>query len=328
MIKQKQQSICKRCILPIFNEKNSLNSDGLCDLCQKYQISNQQKRYLPTDLEKLLQQHRGKKNYDCMVMCSGGKDSTLALYYMVKKFKLRTLAFTFDNGFEEEEAIKNVENATNKLNIDWLYFKTNFMKDAFRTIVESKTKATICHICSLWYLKLSYDTAANYKIPIIVAGWRKEQSDLHDNRVDEYEYLSTETKDFIKNYLHKIPKYKNFPLNNKDATKEALKKQKIISLSPHWFTDDQPEDNLSLLKKELSWEQLNKSYPLGSTNCRLNFANVFLSMKNFGFSHYTIEMSKRIRNGEISREEAQKKLKIDFDKKYVNSILKEIDCHL
>ena len=328
MTKKKQQNICTRCVLPTFGEKDSLNSTDSCGLCQNYQTSSQQQKYLATDLEKLLRQHGGKNKYDCMVMCSGGKDSTLALYYMVKKFKLRTLAFTFNNGFEDKEAIKNVENATNKLNVDWLYFKTNFMKDAFRTIIESKTKATICHICSLWYLKLSYDTAANYKIPIIVAGWRKEQSDLDDNKVDEYEYLSTDTKGFIKNYLHKIPKYKNFPLNSKGATKEALKKQKIISLSPHWFTDEKPEDCLSLLKKELGWKQLKKSYPLGSTNCRLSFPNAFLSMKNFGFSHYTIEMSKRIRNGEMSREEAEKKLKINFDKKFVNSILKEIDCHL
>ncbi len=145
---------------------------------------------------------------------------------------------------------------------------------------------------------------------------------------NEYEYLSSETKEFIRNNLRKIPKYKDFPLNIKEAIKKALKKQKITSLSPHWFIDDKPEDNLNLLKKELDWKQINQSYPLGTTNCQLNFPNVFLSMKNFGFSHYTIEISKMIRSGEISREEALQKLKIDFDKNYVNSILKEIDCKI
>ena len=107
-----------------------------------------------------------------------------------------------------------------------------------------------------------------------------------------------------------------------------MRKQKIEALSPHWFLDDNPEEKLNILKKELGWKQIAQSYPKGSTNCQLNFPSVFLSMKNFGFSHYHIEMSKRIRNGEISREEALEKLKIDFDKDDVNLILEKMGCHL
>jgi len=321
--------ICQRCILPEAEENIFLDSDNVCNVCHQHdQQSDQHDNYLETDFEKILQKNKGKGDYDCMVMCSGGKDSTLALYYMAKKFKLRVLAFTFDHGFENDQAIENIKNATNKLGVDWLYLRTGFMGDAFREIIKSKTKTTICHICSLWYLKLSYDTAASYKIPIIIAGWRKEQSSSDHSSFDEYEYLSKETKNFILNNLRKIPKYKDFPLNSKEAFKNALKKQKITALSPHWFINDKPEDNLDLLKKELAWKQINQSYPLGSTNCQLNFPSVYLSVKNFGFSHYTIEMSKRIRNGEISRKDAIKSLKINFDKKYVNSILEKIDCKI
>jgi hypothetical protein len=85
-----------------------------------------------------------------------------------------------------------------------------------------------------------------------------------------------------------MAKYKKFPLNFKEAKKKALKKQKIIAISPHWFLSDLPENKLELLKKELDWKQIEHSYPLGSTNCQLNFPSVFLSMKNFGFSHYHI----------------------------------------
>jgi hypothetical protein len=329
MNKVKNNTICGKCALPANNENILLDTQGVCGICQQ----NQEKKdanpeYLETDLLKLLKQNKSKSNYDCMVMCSGGKDSTLALYYMVKKYKLKVLAYTFDHGFENKQALENIKNATDKLNVDWLYFKTNFMKDAFREIIVSRSKTTICHICALWYTQLCYNTAANYKIPILIAGWRKEQSSSGEKSFDEYEYLSVETKNFIKYKLRKMAKYKNFPLNFKEAKKDALKKQKIIAISPHWFLNDLPEDKLALLKKELNWKQIDQSYPLGSTNCQLNFPSVFLSMKNFGFSHYHIEVSKKIRNGEISREEALKSLKINFDKKYVNSILKKLDCKI
>lgn len=329
MHKSKNDKICSRCVLPEKEKSIFLDNQGICNICRKEdEKKDKNPQYLETDLWKLLKKNKSKSNYDCMVMCSGGKDSTLALYYMVKKYKLRVLAYTFDHGFENDQAINNIKNATDKLKVDWLYFKTNFMKDAFSEVIKSKAKTTICHICALWYTQLCYNTAASYKIPILIAGWRKEQSNSGEKSFDEYEYLSAETKDFIKNKLRKIAKYKNFPLNFNEAKKEALRKQKIIALSPHWFLNDLPEDKLGLLKKELNWKQINKSYPLGSTNCQLNFPSVFLSIEKFGFSHYHVEISKKIRNGEISRKKALHSLKINFDKKHVNSILKEIDCKI
>ena len=329
MNKSKNNKICNKCVLPENGQNIFLDNQGICSICHQHnEKKDSNPKYLETDLLKLLKKHKSKSDYDCMVMCSGGKDSTLALYYMVKKFNLRVLAYTFDHGFENKQALKNIENATDKLSVDWLYFRTNFMKDAFREIIKSRSKTTICHICALWYTQLCYNTAANYKIPVLIAGWRKEQSSSGEKSFDEYEYLSIETKNFIKYKLRKIEKYKSFPLNFKDAKKGALKKQKIIALSPHWFLNDLPEDKLDLLKKELNWQQIDQSYPHGSTNCQLNFPSVFLSMKNFGFSHYHIETSKKIRNGEISRKEALRSLEIDFDKDYVNSILEQMDCKI
>lgn len=321
--------ICKKCVLPESGKSIFLDSNGICNICnQQKNEANKKINYLETDLFKLLKKNKSKGDYDCMVMCSGGKDSTLALYYMVKKFKLKVLAFTFDHGFENKQAIENIKNATNKLGVDWLYFKTSFMRDAFCEVVKSKLKITLCHICSLWYTQLCYNTASTYRIPILIAGWRKEQSSSDTSSLIEYKCLSVETKKFITEHLRKIPKYKNFPLNFEEAKKVALKRQKIIALSPHWFINDLPENNLELLKKELNWKKIGKSYPANSTNCQLNFPSVFLSIEKFGFSHYHIEISKKIRNGELSRKEALRLLNMSFDKNYVNSILEKINCKI
>lgn len=326
---QPHNSVCQRCVLPQSGHKISLDKTGVCNLCQRYdRHQDSTPQYLETDFVKLLKDHPGKGQYDCLVMCSGGKDSTLALYYMVKKYKRRVLAFTFDHGFENEHALANIKAATEKLGIDWLYLKTGFMKDAFKAIVENQAKTTICHICSLWYTQLSYGTAARYEIPLLIGGWRKEQAQSGETDFSEYEYLSRETEDFIKHHLRQIPKYRDFPLSHEAAAQAGAQDREIIALSPHWFLPTTPEDHLDLLKNELSWQETPESYPQGSTNCQLNFPSVYLSLKNFGYSHYHIEMSKRIRRGEISRQEALEKLELNFDREKVEEILSKLDCKL
>jgi tRNA(Ile)-lysidine synthase TilS/MesJ len=62
-------------------------------------------------------------------MCSGGKDSTASLYFMKKRYRMNPLAFTFDHGFEIEGAKENVINAVEALGVDYLFFKTDFMKE-------------------------------------------------------------------------------------------------------------------------------------------------------------------------------------------------------
>lgn len=47
-----------------------------------------------------------------------------------------------------------------------------------------------------------------------------------------------------------------------------------------------------------------------------------------GYTHYHIEMSKLIRLGELSREEALSMLEINFDLNLVNSVLSKIGCRL
>ena len=48
-------------------------------------------------------------------------------------------------------------------------------------------------------------------------------------------------------------------------------------------------------------------------------------MKYFGYTHYHVEMSKLIREGLLTREEAIKNLEIDFDKELLNNIAKKLD---
>src|SRR5262245_51320415 len=100
--------ICNRCVMPEAPPHIVFDDKGICSLCLQYDKDKQEtetRKLLESDFIQLLDKHKGKTKYDVMVMCSGGKDSTSALYYMKTRYKMNTLAFMFDNGFELPEAI-------------------------------------------------------------------------------------------------------------------------------------------------------------------------------------------------------------------------------
>lgn len=329
---------CKKCILPEYGEEIVLNEEGICNICSDFDDQNtfeQRKTMLETDLIKRLNSYKKKAQkrkddlkYDSLILCSGGKDSTMALYYMKKRYNMNPLVLTFDHGFEDEDAVNNVKNACDILGADWIYYKTDFMKDVFTKIITSGSKATICHICSIWYIDFSYKFAARYKIPLIIAGWTKGQLAVGKESGNPYEPISSASTDFIKNNLHGDPKYKDFPLTIDQALKKADKRFKTEMVSPHWYMNWDPEKIKTILKNELQWKPIKHSYPEGSTNCAMNFVNVHLSLQNYGYSHYDIEMSKQIRTGEISREEALKNIELNFDRQTVDKVLKRINCQI
>jgi len=332
----KNQRICKRCILPESKPGIRLNNEGVCNICEDHEKTKDLEediKPLETDFIKLLRMYKSRGEYDCLVMCSGGKDSTSSLYYMKKRYKLNPLAFTFDHGFETEEAINNVRNAVERLGVDFLFFKSDFMEDMFSKILKTGSKAIICHLCSMWYMQLSFDIAARYNIPIIIAGWTKGQSSKQgvmtkcgcNVHAPEYSSMAKATIEFLNTHMKDNPKYRNFPRSMEEVLIRAKKRQKCAVLSPHWYLPFGQETYVETIKKELKWEYTKDSYPAKTTNCLLNFISVYNSMKYYGYTHYHVEMSKLIREGLITREEASKDLEINFDKKFLNSIVKKLD---
>lgn len=334
--KMSQSKICQRCVLPEGKPDIWLNEEGTCNIClehEKTKNSIENRKAFESDLVIILNQYRSKGKYDCLVMCSGGKDSTSALYYMKRRYKLNPLAFTFDHGFETEDAMENVRNAVEILGVDFLFFKSDFMKDMFSKILKTKSKAVICHPCSIWYMQLTFDITAKYDIPIIIAGWTKGQStrqpvmskcgcNIHQ---PEYASMAKATKEFSDSYVKSDPKYKDFPKSMEEVLTKAKKRHKCIVLSPHWFLNKDPEEYVETIKKELKWKYPRLSYPAKTTNCYLNFISVYNSMKYYGYTHYHVEMSKLIREGLLPREQALKDLEINFDKELLNSIAKKLD---
>lgn len=336
MTPQAQQKVCKRCVLPESEPDIHMNEDGICNVCvefDKEKTSSKARPALETDFTKILNKYKGRKKYDCLVMCSGGKDSISSLYYMKKRYGLNPLAFTFDTGFESRVQLANVTQTVDVLGVDFLFFKSDYMRDIFSRALKLGSKVVLCHLCSIWHMQLTFDMAAKFDISLIIAGWTKGQAIRKPARpgaechapVPEFASMARNTREFIESHVRTDTKYKDFPASMDEVLKKATKKHKSMVLSPLWFLPFDRKTYEELITKELNWSPPKLSYPARTTNCDMNFISAYNAMKYYGYTDHHVEMSKMIREGLLDRDQALKDLEINFSEKLLNNIAEKLD---
>ena len=205
----------------------------------------------------------------------------------------------------------------------------------FKKMIRTRSKAVICHPCSIWYMDLAYKMAKRFDCPLIVAGWTKGQSQKQEVMSScgcnvhqtEYKSMATETQRFLDDYLKDMPKYRDFPRTMDEMLKKARKRHKAMVVSPHWFLPYGPDEYVKIIQEKVGWQYTASSYPRKSTNCALNFISVHNAMRDYGYTHYHVEMSKLVRQGVMSRDEALKNLNMEFEDGFLNEILGVLDLN-
>lgn len=130
--------ICSKSVMDnIADPDISFNENGVCNYYYEYHekakfrlFNNEQNNSKLDEILKKIKTAGKAKEYDCIIGVSGGVDSTYVAY-LVKQLGLRPLAVHFDNGWNSELAVKNIEHVLTKLGIDlftyvidWAEFKS------------------------------------------------------------------------------------------------------------------------------------------------------------------------------------------------------------
>lgn len=113
---------CAVCILPESFPGITFNESGVCHFCTSYEKLSPLGEGALADV---LNRQKGGR-YDCVVPLSGGKDSTYALYYAVKKLGLKVVCVNYDSGFQSELAIRNMKRACEILDVPLVVYKADF----------------------------------------------------------------------------------------------------------------------------------------------------------------------------------------------------------
>lgn len=115
--------VCVSCVMDTTDPDIVFDERGVCHHCRELTELRRRSTAALGDPEalggivaRIRAEGRGKK-YDCIVGLSGGVDSTYAAY-KAREVGLRPLAVHFDNGWDSELAVKNIENIVKRLDID------------------------------------------------------------------------------------------------------------------------------------------------------------------------------------------------------------------
>jgi N-acetyl sugar amidotransferase len=117
---------------------------GICNYYHDY-VSKSKKRLFKNEPERLerivaaIKKSGQGRDYDCLIGVSGGVDSTFVAY-KVKQLGLRPLAVHFDNGWNSELAVKNIEKVLTQLEIDLFTYVIDW--EEFKSVQIAFLKAS------------------------------------------------------------------------------------------------------------------------------------------------------------------------------------------
>lgn len=261
--------------------------------------------------------------YDCVVMLSGGKDSTMALYELAKIPDLKILGVTIDNGFEFPGAIENIRRAVKALRVDWILDTPARLSDILRAVIVEKVPASLCRFCANYIVNRGIKIAASFGVPVIVTGWNKGQSDREPSRHPLWRVAPKTLQKLFRRY----PYMKDSGLFEGE-NEQLVSRYNIKIVSPWIYQTRNPGQCMKIIKKELGWKPTPESYPKNSTSCKLNLLQVILSRKLFGYTHYDCEESMLISYGEKSRRQAIQTLDYKIQPRDVKDVLKKLSLTL
>src|SRR5688572_8483556 len=169
--------MCTRCVMDTTDTEIVFDDNGICNHCKRAEklIATRLPEYKSGEYQfdkivRRMKEAGNGKAYDCIVGVSGGCDSTYAVY-ILRKAGLRALAVHFDNGWNSELAVKNIENTLRRLDVDLHTHVVDW--EEFRDLQLSFLRASVPDAeiptdHGIW--ALLYRTAARFGVGYVVSG--------------------------------------------------------------------------------------------------------------------------------------------------------------
>lgn len=312
--------ICTKTIMDTSDPDIVFDENGVCNHYYNYFI--EEKRFvlkgdagankLMETAEKIRIHGKGKK-YDCIIGLSGGVDSTY-LCLLAKQLKLRPLVVHFDNGWNSELAVNNIENTVRVLGFDLYTYVVNWPE--FRDLQRSFFKANVVDIEVLTdhgFMALLYRQAYKNKIKYVLGGmnvvtesilpksWIGEKGDI--------EHILSIQKQYGTIPANKLATFPQLSLIKKKYFERVLKLEIISPLNWIDYRYDHVKD---IIKSELNWRDYGgKHYESIFTR----FYQGYILPQKFGIDKRRAHLSTLICSGQLTRDEAvQLMMKEPYDR--------------
>ena len=303
--------MCSRCILDTSDPDIYFDSEGICNHCHDtarllatLPQSHQEEKVRLSSIATLIKQAKGNNEYDSLLGISGGVDSSYVAY-LAKKIGLSPLVVHFDNGWNSELAVNNINKLVDTLGFDLSTYVIDW--EEFKDLQRSFLKASVVDIELLTDHAITaamFHLAHKHKIKFVLSGnnyatesgmpgswvWNKQDK---INIIGIHKRFGTrKMKSFPTLGLWKWIMVSNLGLGFKfvPLLNNAMYKK---------------NEAMKVIKSDLGWQYYGgKHYESIFTK----FYQAYILPEKFGIDKRKVHLSSLIRNEEMSRDEALEEL--------------------
>lgn len=298
--------ICVRCVMDTSDPEIDFDRNGVCNLCTRaillletrLPIYKKGEYRLDRIVPRMRERGRGRP-YDCIVGVSGGADSTYAAY-LCKRLGLRPLAVHFDNGWDSELAVKNIEQTLHRLGIELYTHVVDW--EEFRDLQLSFLKASVPDAevptdHGIW--ALLYQVAAKFGVPYIISGTNIATESILPRRwtygITDWRYIRGIHRRFgsrsLRTYPHvSLTQFARIILLNRIKTVSILN-----------AIDYDKRRIVAELESEIGWRNYRGKH---HESIYTRFFQSYILPRKFGIDKRKAHLSSLIVSGQMTRAEA------------------------
>jgi len=310
---------CSRCLLPETQETITYDGEGICNVCRQVQYKKENINWdvREKELRALIEEYRGKYDYDCIIPYSGGKDSTFTVYKLVKDYHVKPLIVSFDHGFFRPQTMENTKRTMKKLGVDFHIFTPNWHVVKKLMLEALKRKGDFCWHCHTGIFAYPMQVAVKFRIPLLFWGEPSaeytsyygydENEEVDEKRFNRFVNLGITAEDMV-GMIEGVTLRDLEPFRYPSL--EDLRALKYRSVCLGSYIPWDPKKHAEIIKKELGWkgnvvEGIPPEYDYEKVECMFQGVRDYLKYIKRGFGRTAHLMSLDLRNGRITQEKAR-----------------------
>jgi len=317
---------CVRCGLASNHPEAHIDADGICGPCRFYDAYRESaERYWGTieEFRSLVAvEGRPPGSQDAVMLLSGGKDSTYALYQLVE-LGLTPLVFSLDNGFISDGAKANINRVVDDLELELVWGTTSGMNEIFADSLDQFSN--VCQGCFKTVYTLGSNLAHERGLPRVVTGLSRGQifetrlADLFRVGITERDEVDQAVVDARRAY-HGVDDAVRRVLDTSLFERDDVFDQ--IQIVDFYRYHDVGLSEVYAFLEKAAW--VRPADTGRSTNCLINNTGIYVHKKERGYHNYALPYSWDVRLGHKTRRAALAELDDEIDVVEVRNALHEV----
>lgn len=310
---------CTQCIIPETHETITFNNKGVCNICiqHEYKQADINWEAKKKELDELIALYRGKYEYDCIVPFSGGKDSTWALYYLVKEYGIKPLVVRFDHGFLRPNVQENTTRTLRKLGVDFHHFTPNWKVVQKLMLQSFLEKGDFCWHCHTGIFSYPMWVAIRHNVPLIFWGepsaeytayYSYEQpEEVDEKRFNRFINLGINSQDMLVRLEGNIDERDLKPFSYPPLKELRRINYRSVCLGSYISWDVKKQ--VKIIQEELDWkpdqvENVPPGYEYEKIECYMQGVRDYIKYIKRGYTRPSHVTSLDIRNHRMNRSQA------------------------